>query len=345
VDPATRSVREQNVARLAIARRDPTVLLLASGEVLVAGGFDAADAPVPTLEWFLADVSGTSKRARDLIAGGGARAFVALQAGGALAVVAPPSGASAGFHSVWDIGADGSLEAATPIDGALTQPVLFGEAGGAPVLWTGDRWLRWQPWSGSFAALGALDEMPARVSSAVASPDPGLAMWLDESASMLTTLRFDDRGTYSPLRGPLFLVDTADTAPDRLSGPSGASFDASLGLVLVSGASAFVTDRTYADATIDVDAPTGEPALVVLRDAQGTELEVGGPGCSGALAAGGASSLHVHRTGSSAHWSLSTGASGTCAAGIGAQARVSIGLRCVPNASRSVARNLRILRR
>jgi hypothetical protein len=345
VDPATRSVREQNVARLAVARHDPTVLLLASGEVLVAGGFDGADTPVPTLEWFLADVSGISKRARDLIVGAGGRAFIALQAGGALAVIAPPPGASAGFHSVWIIGADGSLEPATPVDGALAQPVLFGGAGGAPVLWTGDRWLRWQPWSGSFAALGALDELPARVSTAVASPDPGLAMWLDESASALVTLRFDERRTYSPLRGPLLLTDTADMAPDRLSASSGPAFDASVGLVLVSGASAFVTDRTYADATIDVDAPTGEPALIVLRDAQGSELEVGGAGCPGALAAGSASSLHVYRTSPSVHWSLSTGPSGTCPAGIGADARVSIGLRGVPTASRSVARNLRIFRR
>ncbi|HEV3190225.1 MAG TPA: hypothetical protein VGY54_06985, partial [Polyangiaceae bacterium] len=219
VDPVTRSVREQNVARLAIARRDPTVLLLASGEVLVTGGFDGASIPVPTLEWFLPDVSATSKRARDLAVGAGPRVFVALQAGGALAVIAPPAGASAGFRSVWVIGADGSLDPGTPVDG-LTQPILFGGAGGAPVLWTGDRWLRWQPWAGSFAALGALDEMPAHVSNAAASPDPGLAMWLDESVSMLANLRFDVRNEYSPLAGPLFLTNAIDTAPDRLSGSS-----------------------------------------------------------------------------------------------------------------------------
>jgi len=345
VDPVTRSVREQNVARLAVARRDATVLLLASGEVLVAGGFDGASSPVATIEWFLADVSATSKRARDLVVGSGARAFAALQAGGALAVIAPPAGAPAGFHNVWVIGADGSLDPATAIEGALTQPVLFGGAGGAPVLWTGDRWLRWQPWTGSFAALGALDEVPARVSDAATSPDPGLGMWFDEGASSLTTLRFDVRNEYSPLGRPLLLADTVDMAPDRLLGSSGAAFDASLGLVLVAGASAFITDRTYAAATIDVDAPTGEPALVVLRDAKGSELEVGGLGCSGALAAGGVSSLHVHRDGSSVHWSTSTGASGTCAASLGADARVSIGLRGVPGASRTVARNLRVVRR
>src|SRR5579884_2537607 len=108
VDPATRTVRSEAAARLTVARRAPTVLRLASGEVLVAGGFDAAGDPVTTLEWLSPDATHATKRARDLVAGS-ARAFVPLSSGGALAVVAPPPGAPSGFQNVWEIDADGAI--------------------------------------------------------------------------------------------------------------------------------------------------------------------------------------------------------------------------------------------
>ncbi len=352
VDPTTRTVRAENVASLAVARRAPTVLLLASGEILVFGGFDASGNPVPTLEWFSSDASASTKRATDLVAGA-ARACIALEGGGALAVIAPPADAGSGpqsapFQDTWVIDADGSLESATAIGGTLTAPVLFGGAGGAPVLWTGDRWLRWQPWLGSFGALGVLDDTPAHVGDVAASPDPGLALWIDATTQLVTALRFDTSGPYSPLAGPLFLSDTAATAPDSLPAPGVIAFDSSQGLTLGPGASVFVTDRTYADVTIDVDAPTGEPTLVVLRAGTGVELEVGGVSCPGALdgnAAGHASSLHVARTGGSVAWSVAGGASGTCAApSLAADARLHVGLRGPAGAAQGVAANLRIVR-
>ncbi len=343
VDPVTRTVRAENVARLAVARSAPTVLRLASGEILVAGGVDTSGNPVPTIEWFSPDASHATKRAADLVAGS-LRAYVALEGGGALAVIAPPANASATFQNTWRIDSDGVLEPATPIAGALTQPVLFGGAGGAPVLWTGDRWLRWAPWTGSFEALDVLDDTRARVGGATASPDPGLALWLDANDGTPRALRFDTRGTYSALSGPLLVSDTTDVAPDRLAASGAVTFEPSNGLVLGAGASAFVVDRTYADIDVALDAPTGQPAVVVLRDELGSELEVGGVTCPGAVATGSPSSLTVRRRGPTVTWALSGKAAQPCSTAIQASARVSVGVRGAADLVQSVARNVRITR-
>ncbi len=342
VDPVSHTVRTEQVAELAVARRAPVTVRLASGEILVAGGVDANGNPIGTLEWFSPDASTTTKRARDLVPSS-AIALAPLEGGAALAVLAPPESASAGFENVWIIDADGALEAGTPVEGTLTAPVLFGQAGGSPVLWTGDRWLRWQPWSGAFGALEVLDDAPARVGLATCSPDAGLALWIETDAPVITALRFDTRGEYAPLPLPLLVNDTSETAPDRLPGGGVVSFDASSGLLLGPGASVFVTDRTYADVAIDVDTPTGEPALIVLRDELGNELEIGGALCAGAVAAG-ATSSHVTRHGSNVSWAIAGGASGTCGTGVQPSARISIGVRGPASATRSVVRNLRIAR-
>jgi hypothetical protein len=352
VDPSTRTVRAENVARLSVARSAPTVLRLASGEVLVAGGLDASGVPVPTLEWFAADASRATKRAQDLVAGA-ARAYVALQSGGALAVIAPPPNTAASFQNTWVIDPDGALEPAAPVEGDLTQPILFGGAGGSPVLWTGGadaRWLRWQPWAGSFGALPVLDDAGGRTIASAASPDPGTALWLDANDPAnprLAALRFDARGDYSTLDGPLLLSGTNDIAPDRVPAPGVVSFDPTAGLTLAPGASAFVTDRTYADVRVDVDAPDGEPALLVLRDTSGNELEVGGASCPGAIVTGAPSSLTVERHGAQVTWSVSGGVAAPCPSAsttIGAEARVTIGVRGAPDLTQSVTRNLRVMR-
>jgi hypothetical protein len=346
IDPTTDTAQEQNVAVLTVPRRAPQVLRLASGEILVAGGFDAAGDPVGTLEWFSADASSATKSPQDLVTGS-ARSFVALGGGGALAVVAPAADSPSPFLNVWVIDADGVLEAATPLTD-VPAPLLFPGAGGAPILWTGTpggRWLRWQPWSGSFGVLGVLDDEPANVSASTASADPGLALWLDGASSAMTLLRFDTRGPYSTLDGPLLSTTSLDVAPDRLASAGIASFDPATGLTLGPGASAFVTDRTYADVTISVGAPSGEPAMVVLRDELGVELEVGGVACTGALAKTGApSTVRVERSGGTVTWSMSTGATGTCSPGVDPAARLSIGLRAPGDVSESVASDLTVTR-
>jgi hypothetical protein len=342
VDPVTRNVRTEGVAQLAVARRAPSAVRLASGEILVAGGFDGNGSPVATLEWFAADASRATKRARDLVTSA-SRAFAPLAGGGALAVVAPPSSAPSAFQNVWIVDADGALEPAAPVEGGLTAPVLFNGTGGAPLLWTGDRWLRWQPWSGAFGAVDVLDNVPAQIGDATCSPEGGLALWIATDAPVLTALRFDVSAEYEALPHPLLVTDASGTAPDRLPAAGVLAFDESMGLVLGPGASAFVTDRTYADAAIDIDTPTGEPALVVLRDELGSELEVGGASCPGALAPQ-ASSVHVTRTGASVSWAIAGGAGGPCGTGVRQDARISVGVRAPLSASRSVVRNLRIVR-
>jgi hypothetical protein len=343
VDPVTRTVRAESVEPLTAARRNPSVMRLASGQILVAGGTDASG-PVTLLEWFAPDASAHVKQCTADLVAGSARSFVALPAGGALAVVAPPAGAPPGFQNTWVIDADCAVEPAAPVQGSLVQPVLFGAAGGAPALWTGDRWLRWAPWSAAFVALDVLDDVPSHLGDAWAAPDPGLAVWLDAMTSSVFALRFDNRGEYSPLPSSILVADATETAPDRRASPGVVAFDTTLGgLVLAPGASAFVTDRSYADVAIDVDAPTGEPALVVLRDAAGNELEVGGVSCAGAVAAG-ETSLHVERRGRAVTWSIAGGAAGACAGTVAAGARVAVGLRGAPSASRSVAKALRVAR-
>jgi hypothetical protein len=341
VDPVTRTLRTEQVAQLAVARRAPSVMRLASGEILVAGGFDAMGNPVATLEWFAPDAGAATKRARDLVTSA-ARAFAPLAGGGALAVIAPSPNSPVGFQNVWVIDADGALEPAEPITGILTSPVLFGSAGGAPILWTGDRWLRWQPWSGAFGALHVLDDLPAKLSSATCSPDGGIALWLAADAPVLTALRFDVRGEYSGFGQPLLVNDTSDVAPDQLPTSGALTFDPLSGLALAPGTSAFVTDRTYADVTIDLEAPTGEPALIVLRDELGSELEVGGASCPGLLS-GGATSAHVTRQGSAVRWAAGS-AMGVCSASLRRDARLSVGVRAPTSATRSLVRNLRIKR-
>jgi hypothetical protein len=268
-------------------------------------------------------------------------------------VIAPPPGEASDstFQNVWVIGADGVPEAATPIASALTQPELFGGAGGAPTLWTGAQWLRWDPWLGAFAALQDLDDVPASVGTLTTSPDPGLALWIDATsapAPRFTAMRFDLRGAYSPLDGPLLVSDASDLSPDRLATDGDVTFDPTTSggsLQLNPGASAFVTDRTYAAVRIDVDAPTGAPALLVLRDSLGNELEVGGASCPGAVVTGSPLTLTVERRGAVIDWTVSGGTpSNACPSPFSADARLAIGLRGAPALSVSVARNLRVAR-
>ena len=339
VNPTTPpTVREEGVAQLTAARKDPTVLRLASGQVLVAGGLDASGAPVQTLEWFEPDGTPSMLKPQTLAQGPGS-AFVALEAGGALAVLTAPSPAPSGFQNVWVIDASGVLEPAVPLAVAPTAPVLFGGAGGAPVLWTGSSWLQWDPYLGSFGEFGELDDAPPAISStARCSPDPGMGMWLDETQQHLFALRFDTRNAYSTVANPLLAADRDDTSPDTAPSAGSVSFDPQTGLALGPGAGVFVTDRTYADVAVGLDAPTGAPAFVEIRDDAGDVLDVGSEVCPGAIVPGTSSSVHVERHGSQVTWSLSTGGSGTCTFPGGEGVRVSVGVRgtSVPTVSQNL---------
>jgi hypothetical protein len=355
VDPKHRQRgRVEGLDSLIAPRIRPTVLRLASGEILVAGGSDESGQPIVTnaLEWLAPDAHAHSgKRPRDLVAGK-ERAFVALPGGGALAVVVPEA-QTAASENVWVISADGDVQPAAPIRGALEMARLFPGTEGAPLLWTGDRWLRWRPWQGDFFSANGLDTVRSGpAAGAFSSSDVGLALWLGDDATgvRVVGMRFDTRGPYATENPdhPL-LVDGPDLfAPDRLAGtPSSAiRFDASLGLVLEQGTSAFLTDATLGSFTLDLDVPNGIAPRVLLRDERGTELEVGGASC---LIVGfpGTHTLHVARDGSSIVTTLDDGVARACPAPLpgGDSGRISVGLRGAPAGPFSTARRFVLQRR
>jgi len=347
VDPVTRRFRTNGVALLTVARSNPTVLRLASGEILVAGGLDAKNQAVATLEWFSADGSHPTKRPIDLVTGR-ERAFVALDGGGALAVIAP-NGVVPDFRTVWVISADGTLEPGLPVDPMTLDMVrLFPGTDGAPALWTGRRWLRWEPWFSAFqpipdAPTGEEDGPKGQV---VASGDSGLALWLEDVAEADTYVkgyRFSTRSRYGVVRKPLLVDGVAGLAPDRATGLPGSTmrFVADRGLELGAGSSAFLTDVTFADVLVDMEVSAATPTLV-LRQESGRELEVGGGTC--AFTKSGARSLHVERRGSKVSVRIDDGELRTCPGELDATSRVSLGVRGAVNEPFGYARNLRVTR-
>jgi hypothetical protein len=247
---------------------------------------------------------------------------------------------------VWVISADGTLEPGLPIDPATLDKVrLFRGTEGAPVLWTGKHWLRWQPW---FAAFQPIPDAPANGPGgpAIANGDSGLALWLDdriEGQLYVTGYRFATRSRYGAVRNPLLLDSTLGLAPDRVTGTPGSSirFDEATGLELGPGASAFVTDLSYADVSVELDT-SGAPAIV-LRQEDGRELSVGGAECPFAQAP--IVRLRVDRTGTQVRYGINGGDSRLCTTELTEGARVSIGVRGSDNAGASFVRNLRIVRR
>jgi hypothetical protein len=364
VDPVTRKKRI-GLPPLEHARVRPTVLRLTTGEILVAGGLDAQGTPVGFLEWFSFDVT-KHLRTRPLVSSG-EEGFVVLPGGGALAVIA---GAE---NNVWLISRLGDLSSAPSIDAAaLTEVRLFPGARGSPVLWTGNRWLRWKPWSGEFGGLASV--VAAGPTPAFVAPDPGLALWLNgveekasgwcrsaegaasmccrsaESAAVMCGLRVDLRGPYSTdtALGALLVDGTDFFAPDRLVRSSDATitFEVERGLVLAPTASAFLTDATFASFTLDLDVTTTAP-IVVLRQATGPgygdELEIGGATCP-VVVPDGTKALHVTREGGLVRVAFDQADSRPCPIAIPADVRVAVGLRGTGDGLTS-AKNFMITRR
>lgn len=358
IDPKTRRARSNGVAILAVARSNPTVLRLATNEILVAGGFDAQGQPVPTLEWFSPDASNQSKKRPIDLVTGRERAFVALEAGGALAVIAPKDN-NPDFKTVWIISADGTLEPAIPIDpSALTVVRLFEGAAGAPVLWTGPThgWLRWDPWFGAFQpAIDAPANGPAvddngttNPSDATMNGDSGLALWLEdrkEAGMNVTGWRFATRTRFDSIPSPLLVGSPLGLAPDRPAGLAGSSihFRPGVGLELGPGASAFLTDVTLADFSAEIDVVGGAPEIV-LRPETGAELSVGGAQC--AFGAAATTKLAIERKGRRIAVRADDREPQDCSALLEDGVRIRLGLRGAQGGNvASGAKNLRVLRR
>lgn len=305
---------------------DPVAVRLADGEVLVAGGAQTEGPNVTGLQWF-----GTMGEGQSIpmfpIPGGPPFALAALQGGGALVVVTPPPNPPASFKTTWVVGADRSVTAAASVQGSLTAPILLGGAGGAPLLWTGDRWLQWQPWLGAFGLAVGLEGVSANIGDARATLDPGLAMWLDPSQQRLVALRTATTNAYSEDPVAFLTPDDTGVAPDSLPGVGGVTYTGGTGLTLPLGTSAFVTDRTYADVSIRVRFDAGQPPSVLLRDNQAALYFVDDTCCAGLLDASSPQPvMDIERHGATITCAVDGAAASTCPTTLGPAARVSVGV-------------------
>jgi hypothetical protein len=187
------------------------------------------------------------------------------------------------------------------------------------------------------------------VKTTTVSPDLGIAAWLgsDEAHAAIFGLRFDTRSAYvtDSAHGPLLWTDATFLAPDRLvtlAPGAPITFDGDKGLTLSPGATAFVTDATFASFALDLAITSAAP-LVVLRDEAGSELELGGTDCA-AVPPPGATALHAERDGATLRVRFDAGDTTTCTWQSHEEARLSVGLRGRPDATSS-AKNLVIVRR
>ncbi|MBX3186010.1 MAG: hypothetical protein KF819_03300, partial [Labilithrix sp.] len=357
IDPVTRDYRTGRVQLLQVPRAFPTVLRLASGEIFVAGGTDARGEEITTLEWFSPDLTARSRKSQDLVTGA-ERGFVALPGGGVLVVIKPKTPTPT-FPTVWVISADGTPEPGNPIDPATLDMVrLFPGTEGAPVLWTGRRWMRWDPWFSVFLPIAdaqqdgptpPADDAPpdSHRIPPIASGDDGLALWLDDrgGAGMnVTGFRFATRSRFGTVPSPMLVDGPGGLAPDRVAGfvSSAIRFVTGQGLELGPGAAAFVTDFTFANVTIELEVLGAAPSIVLRQDG-GRELEIGGAACP--LTRSGTQAIYVERTGKHVRVRVDDGELRECPTELPQGARISVGLRGAAGGGTALARNLRITRR
>ncbi len=316
---------------LKVARANPTALTLTNGEVLVAGGTGSDGNPVGSVEWFSKDVSQNIGQAP--IASSHHESFVALPAGGALGVVSPDA---SGVTTTWVITSDHQIQqgaslAAVPPGSNIR---LFSGANGAPLLWTGSNWFRWSPWTGAFVPFqdatsidgSTLANGPSE-EAVTTSPDPGLALWLENTqgvtAGKIVGLRFDSRGAYSTDAETLLSGNTTSIAPDRLPG-SDLSFDTAqandpaTGLGLGVGAQAVIADANYLDFSLDFDSGELELPTIFLRDDSGNDLTIGIDDGQVTCTVPDSGHWHVTRSGGTISVTVSSGATTTCASPISA---------------------------
>lgn len=324
IDPKTRRARTTGLVQLEFGRSRPSVLRLASGDILVAGGFDNSGAPVDRLEFLAPDARSIVHRSEQLASGTQA-VFAELDAGGALAVFRDQP--TRGVVSAYMISADGVAQFAGTVAGTASDLRLFAGAEGAPVLWTGDRWLRWNPWLHEFEllrdALGASG--PTLLPSTVA--DRGLALWLVEEPNVFRVhgLRFATRGAFASVPRPTIVADLGGLAPDRVPNEQEYRFTPGQGLVLAPGAGVYVTDASFGNVEIDAESPNGVPPLFLFRDPTGKEVPVGTPGCAWPPLKA-PSELQIVREGEEIRVSAN-GQTVPCDVRVDASVRISIGLR------------------
>lgn len=334
VDPVSERPRSQGLARLTVARRDPVVVRLTNGEVLVAGGTDLQDRPVGTLEWLTSDARGAARRSADLPASPRVQ-LAPMVSGGALALLVPssPGATSPSFPNVWRIRADGAVEVGGAVDGLGEGFALFEGTEGAPLVWTGGanpRWLRFDPWTDAFVPItdaGATG--PAPSASSLATPvDRGLALWLgdDGVGVRLAAFRFDVRGPYVSQPAPLLAGSPRYLVPDRLvaGGSSAVALQGDV-LSLRERGTVYLADATYGDVQVELTLAAGSaPPLVALRDDLGQEHLLGEAPCPWPPPGGGGPIL-VERRGAAVKMMVAGGEPAFC--GVPTGHRLTLGFR------------------
>jgi hypothetical protein len=262
---------------LSRARKLPTVMRLASDEILVAGGVDGTDAPVGTLEWFSKEGRPCPRRECVIepieLAGLADVAFLALAGGGALAVGGTLRGTNAPSPNVLWISDDGtSIERLTPLTAqqrGTGKVMLVAASDASPWLWNGRAWLRFDPWLSAFVAPevapedGPEADMPAPV-----AVDGGLFAWIARQGAREGPDNATLRGFRHGVRGPyardaeFLLGDPEHLAPSRPPREGGELWADAAGLHLAPSVGVAIADATYGDVTVTGDAADGVlPAL------------------------------------------------------------------------------------
>lgn len=325
VDGTLRRSRTSGVALLESARTRAHAVRLASGEVVVAGGVDGNGAPVAKVEWLTSDVSRASKRSRD-IAPGIESGLAPLSAGGALYVVKRMTENAA---DAWRIGADGSVSSAGEIQN-VSRVVLSSAEEGKALLFTGDRWLMFDPWENAFSPTFDLPQGVGPSSSLVASPDSGLVVW-GETDGTLRGVRSSVRNAYSFVEKPLLVSDRSHFASDGAPGSRVAFRENALHLS--DGAAAFLTDVSFQNAIFEFQI-RGSAPHPVFRDELGAEYEIGGASCSWKREP--TLQVAIERVGTQVRVKVDGGEPVVCANAIGSS-RISIGFRAAANVEAGVS--------
>jgi hypothetical protein len=326
IDPIARHASQAGLASLVDARANPTVLTLTSGDVLVAGGTGSDTNPVGSVEWFSKDAKQNFLKATIPVSASHHESFVALPAGGALGVISQDT---SGVTTTWVITSDYKIQQGASL-GAVppgSNVRLFAGANGAPLLWTGTNWFRWSPWTGAFvpfleatSAGLTLANGPSEI-AVTASPDSGLALWLENAGvttGKVVGLRFDSRGPYSTDAQTLLSSTTTSIAPDRLPGAD-LSFEnaqangPATGLALGPNAQAVITDANYLNFSLDFDSGELQMPTLILHDANGNDFSIGVDSASSCSFTDNANHLHVERNGGVVSISTNTAAISACA--------------------------------
>ncbi|HMI83672.1 MAG TPA: hypothetical protein VK550_06225 [Polyangiaceae bacterium] len=262
------------------ARKLPTVLRLSNDEILVAGGVDGDGNYVPTLEWFAKDGGHCPHAACSsdppALAGLTEVAFVALAGGGVLAVGGLLGRAGALASGVFWIDNDGTLEklpSLTSEQRGTKRLRLVAAADGAPWLWNGEAWHRFDPWQSAFVTPdGAPDDGPEDDLPSPLAVDTGLFVWLSRGGIEEGTRRATLRGFRHGVRGPytqdpdFLLADPRHLAPSHPPRPEGELWTDLAGLHLSPSAGVVITDATYGNVVISGETPGSSLPTVALGE-------------------------------------------------------------------------------